>query len=222
LQIVYLYGFASGPQSNKAQFFKKRFDALNIPFDIYDYIPDIDSFMNMKSSLLLRNFHSYLKRYYSETNNLILFSSSFGGLISSWYACLHPSKIKKLILMAPALGFSAKWIIKLFDIPLNVWKKQGFVSVYHYRYDQKIPLKYSFLEDLLSNPPPDIETLQIPIPTLVLHGEFDEVVPLSWSQQFAEINPEATLHILNGDHQLLDQKEVMWKIVADFLNIDRR
>ncbi|MFW9905309.1 MAG: alpha/beta fold hydrolase [Candidatus Thorarchaeota archaeon] len=222
LQIVYLYGFASGPHSNKAQFFKRIFSTATIPFDIYDYIPDKASFTNMKLSILTKNLHLYIEDEHPKEEELILFGSSFGALISALYTFIHPDRIKKLILMAPALGFSAQRIVKLYNIPLIVWKKKGVIPIFHYRYDQEIPLDYSFYEDLVSHPPPDIEKLRIPIPTLILHGRFDEVVPLVWSRQYAEINPEATLHILNGDHQLLDQKEVMGEIIVDFLNKGRR
>lgn len=222
MQIVYLYGFASGPQSNKAQFFKRKFSTISIPFDIYDYNPDKASFTNMKLRFLSRNLSSYIKEKHSREEELILFGSSFGALISTLFTFLYPDRVKKLILMAPALCFSAQRIVKLYNIPLTLWKENGVIPVFHYRYDQEIYLAYSFYEDLVSYPPPEIEKLRIAVPTLILHGKFDDVVPLEWSQHYAEINPEATLHILNGDHQLLDQKEVMWKIIVDFLNKDRR
>lgn len=218
MHIVYLYGFASGPQSNKAQFFKRKFAELDISFDIYDYIPNKDSFKNMKLSVLIKNLHLYIGRNYFGEENLILFSSSFGGLISTWYTHLHPDKIKKMILMAPALGFSAQRIVKLLEIHPNTWKEQGYVPVFHYRYNQEIPLAYSFYNDLIANPPPEIEKLRINVPTLILHGRLDNIVPLSWSKQFIQINPESILQILNGDHQLLDQKDVIWTFVESFLN----
>lgn len=222
MHILYLYGFASGPQSNKAQFLKRKFASVDISFDIYDYIPDRDSFTNMKPSILIKNLHSYIEMNYSGEKNLVLFGSSFGGLITTWYTYLHPDKIKKMILMAPALGFSAQRILKMLEIPPSLWKEQEYVSIFHYRYNQAIPLAYSFYKDLLDNPPPDIKKLRILVPMLILHGKFDDIVPLLWSQLFVQNNPEVTLQILNGDHQLLDQKEVIWKFVEVFLTIDRK
>lgn len=174
----------------------------------------------MKLSVLIDNLSTYVKAKYSVKGNLVLFGSSFGGLISTLFTFLYPTRITKLILMAPALGFSAQRLVKMHNIHLGRWKESGVIHVFHFRYDQEIPLGYSFYEDLLSNPPPKIKKLRIDVPTLILHGKSDDVVPLSWSQQFVEINPEATLHILNGDHQLLDQKEIMWNFVEDFLNRD--
>ncbi len=214
-EILYLYGFASGPLSTKAQFFKAKFNQRT-SFLIYDYIPDKESFTNLKTSTLLNDLHVFILREFPE-KQLILFGSSFGGLLSLWYSYLHPEKISKLILMAPALEFSANVIAELLEITPAEWKESGFVTVNHYRYNQDVPLSFTFYEDILKNPPPNFYQCEFSIPTLILHGEFDEVVPISWSRDFAEANLNVTLHELKSDHQLLDQKEKMWTIIDSFL-----
>jgi len=40
-----------------------------------------------------------------EKNDLILVGSSFGGLMASIFTCDHVEKVKKLILLAPALNY---------------------------------------------------------------------------------------------------------------------
>ncbi len=216
--ILYLYGFASGPQSDKAQFFKNKFTSLGVTFDIFDYIPDEESFRNLTTSLLLENLHSYIGLNYPK-EHLFLFGSSFGGFLLTWYASRHPERIRKLILMAPALRFSASSVCKIHGITPSLWKKQGFVLVSHYRYNREIPLNYTFYEDLLTNSPPDFINVEISIPTLILHGKSDEVVPVAWSQTFADLNQQVLLYTLDGNHQLLDQKEIMWELVKEFLGI---
>lgn len=216
--ILYLYGFASGPQSDKAQFFKNKFTSLGVTFDIFDYIPDEESFRNLTTSLLLENLHSYIELNYPK-EHIILFGSSFGGFLLTWYVSRHPERIRKLILMAPALRFSVSSVCKIHGITPSLWKKQGFVLVSHYRYNREIPLNYTFYEDLLTNPPPDFKNVEIPIPTLILHGKSDEVVPVAWSQTFADLNQQVLLYTLEGNHQLLDQKEIMWELVKEFLGI---
>ncbi len=218
MSIVYLYGFASGPQSNKAQFFKEKFSSLDVHFDIFDYIPNEESFINLKTSSLLKSLHSYLELNYAN-EEIILFGSSFGALLSVWYVTKHPERIKKLILMAPGLRFSASYISEKHGINSSIWKKQGSINIFHYRYNREIPLNYTFYEDLVENPPPDFDKLEIPIPILILHGNSDNVVPIAWSKQFVNHNRQVLLHVLNGNHQLLDQKDTMWDLVKDFLNL---
>ncbi|UCE13483.1 MAG: alpha/beta fold hydrolase [Candidatus Heimdallarchaeota archaeon] len=217
MRIVYLYGFASGPQSDKAQFFKKKFTKLNVSFDIYDYIPNRENFTYLKTSTLLEKLNAHIKKKYSG-EKVILFGSSFGGLISTWYTHLYVENVSKLILMAPALRFSASRICKLLEIIPSQWKKRGVVPIFHYRYDREIPLAYSFYEDILANPPPEFKDNTFSIPTLIFHGKFDETVPVEWSQELQFVQ-NVIFHTLNSDHQLLDQKNTMWNIIREFLQI---
>jgi len=121
--------------------------------------------------------------------------------------------------MAPALEFSASSIINILDVTDSEWKSKEKIFVDHFCYNNKIPLVYSFFEDLKINPPPNFSKIKLAIPTLILHGKFDDVCPVEWSQRYAEKNPNVELHILNSDHQLLDQREKMWLIIRQFLEI---
>ena len=214
-KLLYLHGFASGPLSTKAQFFKKK-SIGKVEFDIYDYIPDQDSFTNLKTSSILKKLHSYTEIKFSE--GVILCGSSFGGLLSLWYAASHPKNVIKLILIAPALRFSASSITKLLEITPNEWETTGFAHLMHYRYNQMVPLAYSFYTDILNNPPPDFYRMNISIPTTIIHDIKDEVVPISWSREYLESKTNVILHELEGDHQLLDQKEIIWSIITKFLD----
>jgi len=214
-RLLYLYGFASGPLSTKAQFFKKK-SIGKVEFDIYDYIPDQDSFTNLQTSSILKKLHSYIEMKLPE--GVILCGSSFGGFLSLWYSALHPENVIKLILIAPALRFSASSVTKLLEITPNEWQSTGFAFLMHYRYNQMVPLAFSFYTDILNNPPPDFYRMNISIPTTIIHGINDEVVPISWSKEYLESKTNVILHELEGDHQLLDQKEMIWSIITKFLD----
>lgn len=216
LQIIYLYGFASGPLSEKAQYFKHKFDLLGIPFRIFDYIPSSKYFHFMHPSQLVKNLHDFIKREYSD-QKIILCGSSFGGLIVAWYASTHPEYVEKLILIAPALQFTTEYITETLGTTLSQWKNEGDVLVDHYRFNGKIPLNYSFIQDLCDNPPPKFPLRNFPLSTLVFHGKNDEVVPVRWSVDFALENQKVNLNVLTGDHQLLDQKKTMWNSIQSFL-----
>lgn len=187
-----------------------------VEFDIYDYIPDQDSFTNLQTSSILKKLHSYIEIKFSE--GVILCGSSFGGFLSLYYAALFPQNVIKLILIAPALRFSASSITKLLEITPNEWESTGFALLKHYRYNQMVPLAFSFYTDILNNPPPDFYTMNITIPTTIIHGINDEVVPISWSKEYLESKTNVILHELEGDHQLLDQKEMIWSIITRVLD----
>ncbi len=217
MQIIYLYGFASGPLSNKAQFFKHKFDLLGIPLDIFDFIPNRRHFQQMQPSKLVENLVQYVEENYP-SEQVILFGSSFGGLIAAWYSALYPNMITKLILMAPALQFTPEFIAKTLGTTLQDWQEKDTVLVEHYRFNVKVPLNYSFVQDLQENSPPIFSPTQFPVPTVIFHGRNDAVVPIQWSIDFAFENPKVTLNILEGDHQLLDQKQIMWNSIQSFLS----
>ncbi|MHA1974014.1 MAG: alpha/beta hydrolase [Candidatus Hodarchaeales archaeon] len=222
MHVIYFYGFASGPLSSKAQFFKDKFltwcsEKKHFTFNIIDYLPTKESFSKLRVSKLICEIEEIILRFGNK--RLILFGSSFGGLISAWLTLCRPELIDRIILMAPALKFSANTIVKSLQADVNEWKQNKEIEVPHYRYDEDIPLAYDFLEDLIENPIPDLTEVDLDRPTIIFHGKNDEVVPIQWSVDFVRNNPKATLFPLDSDHQLLDQKEFMWKKIKDFLSI---
>ena len=155
MQVLYLYGFASGPLSTKAQFFKQKFSLTTINYQIIDYIPNSNAFTQMKPSLLLKLVSDYIENHHFHGEELILFGSSFGGLIASWYTYINPENVSKLILIAPAFKFTPIFISRTLGTSINEWKEKGIIYVDHYRYNRRTPLDYSLVKDLQSFPPPD-------------------------------------------------------------------
>ncbi|MHA2173596.1 MAG: YqiA/YcfP family alpha/beta fold hydrolase [Candidatus Hodarchaeales archaeon] len=217
MQVMYLYGFASGPLSEKAQYFKQKFSFTSIDFQIIDYIPNSEAFTQMKPSRLVKFIENYIKVHHSSDEELVLLGSSFGGLIASWYTQLNPKTVSKLILIAPALNFTPKYISHILDTNAYKWEKTGSVYVDHYRYGKHIPLNYSFLQDLQSYPPPVFQDESLPVPTCIFHGIKDDVIPIKWSLDLASQNSLISIYPINGDHQLLDRKEEIWNNIIEFL-----
>lgn len=54
-------------------------------------------------------------------------------------------------------------------------------------------------------------------PALVLHGERDQLVPLSWGQELAELLPAATLEVFEGrSHSLLQDCQAAREAAVSF------
>ena len=216
MKVLYLYGFASGPISDKAQFFKKKFQQLGISFQIFDYIPTSQAFSSMRCSNLVYNLRKKVESY--EPEQLVLMGSSFGAFIVLWGASLFPKKVKKLILIAPAINFSANFIVTTLGTSKSQWMKNKTTSVEHYRFKGNIPLNYSFYTDLVTNAPPDFSRISFKIPTIIFHGINDDVVPILWSNDFSKLHSSVKMYPLEGDHQLLNQKEKMWELIESSLS----
>jgi len=85
--LVFIHGLESTSQGTKAQYFRKLFPQMMIE----DYTGDFQKRMQKLNSLL------------GGLDNLILVGSSFGGLMAAWFALENEPRVKKLILLAPAL-----------------------------------------------------------------------------------------------------------------------
>src|SRR5664280_2882161 len=87
-QLVFIHGLESTAQGTKGQFFRQFFTQMIIE----DYIGDFVTRMCKLKGLL------------SGSADLILVGSSFGGLMATRYAIENEDRVKKMILLAPALN----------------------------------------------------------------------------------------------------------------------
>lgn len=105
--LVFIHGLESTSQGTKAQYFRKLFPEMMIE----DYTGDFNTRMNKLTKVL------------DGKDNLILVGSSYGGLMAAQYARDHEKRVKKLILIAPALileGFD-KTPAKPLEIPVVIY-----------------------------------------------------------------------------------------------------
>ena len=88
--LVFIHGLESTAQGAKGQFFSQHFPQMIIE----DYVGDYTARMNKLNSVL------------AGKNNLIIVGSSYGGLMAVQYTMENESRVKKLVLLAPALNLS--------------------------------------------------------------------------------------------------------------------
>jgi Esterase/lipase len=207
MQYIYLHGFASSPQSAKARDLGDRFAQLNSPL----LIPDLNQgdFTHLTLTRQLQQVESLLP---DNEVPVTLIGSSFGGLAAAWFGQQHP-QVQRLILLAPAFGFLSHWLPKLGQAQVRQWQKTGFLSVYHHGEDRTLPLSYQFVEDAAQY---QEEQLQCPVPTLILHGRHDEVIPIEASIHYARTRPWVTLVELNSNHALTDVMDEIWEVIQQF------
>jgi uncharacterized protein len=111
-------------------------------------------------------------------------------------------------LLAPALGFPQPWLSRLDPAALETWQTEGFWPVYHYIEEQEIPLAYNFVLDAQQYLQ---QQFQRSLPTLILHGIHDEVVPIELSRQYASDRSSVILHELDSDHGLGNVLPQIWQ-----------
>jgi uncharacterized protein len=207
---IYLHGFSSGPGSTKAKYVRASCAQIGIDLQV----PDLnqDDFTHLTIS---RQIDQVVDLFPSDRSPVTLIGSSLGGWISAIVAQNHP-QVEKLILLAPAFDFLTHWLPKIGEQQLNLWQKTGYLSVYHHAIKDLSPLHYDFLTDAGKYPMAEIDRV---LPTLIIHGINDEVVPVSVSQHFARTHPWVELLEWDSDHQLIDKNEQIWQEIRRFCKI---
>ena len=114
---IFIHGQESSSQGNKAVFFKNLFPEMIIP----NFVGDVATRMSKLNKILI------------DKNGIIMIGSSLGGLMASLYAFQNQNRIKKLILLAPAINLSefSKYLSKKLSLP---------VYIFHGKNDEIIPL----------------------------------------------------------------------------------
>ncbi|MGK7953305.1 MAG: YqiA/YcfP family alpha/beta fold hydrolase [Xenococcaceae cyanobacterium] len=202
---IYLHGFASSPQSQKAQYLRDRFAEININLDIIDLNAG-----NFSALTLTRQIEQTKSAFPADNSPVTIIGSSFGGLTAAWLAEKYPSRVKNLILLAPAFGFPYNWLSRLGKETIKKWQESGYLSVYHYGEKREIPLKYQFLTDIKQY---DEYQLTRDLPTLILHGKNDDVIPIEASRNYIRQRSHVKLIELESDHTLADVMPEIWQAI---------
>ncbi len=206
-KFIYLHGFASNPQSSKAQFFKQCFEQRGKHLEI----PDLNQndFYNLTLTRQIQQIEALLADLPTT-----LIGSSFGGLTALWLA-ERQMQIKRLVLLAPALNFLNRCATLMGESQLDKWRIQGKIAFEHYGYKREELLSYDFIEDMQQY----IETdLQRQIPTLILHGNKDDIVPIEVSRNFAKQKQNVELIEVKSNHSLYIHDE-LWKNIETFCEL---
>ncbi len=202
--IVYLHGFASSPASKKAQYFREHFgpDRLTIPNLVGE------DFYGMT---LTRQLQVIARE--TGDSQVDLMGSSMGGYLAALFAAANPARVRRVVLLAPAFDFANRWAGALGERAVENWRAAGSMAVFHYGWRRQAKVGWQLFEDSLLYPAfPEVAQ-----PTLIFHGTGDAVVPVSLSVEFAARHPNAQLHQVDSDHELINVLDFMWEHAEPFL-----
>ena len=212
MHFLYLHGFASSARSSKSTYFAQKLSALGIPLVVPDFNePD---FATLTISRMLRQVGDAIDRL--SPGPVALIGSSLGGFVAVQSALRHPGRVARLVLLAPALDFSANRLRDLGDRAVEEWRRTDTLNVFHYGFGRMMPVRFELYADAAQY---DSFHAQLEIPIQVFQGRRDTSVSPATVQQWAAPRPNVELHLLDDDHQLIASLDYIWQEMARFLEV---
>jgi uncharacterized protein len=230
VHVFYLHGFASSAGSTKAAYVADKLRPYGITLHTPDFNrPDF-------STLTITRMIEQVTRAISAlpAGRVVLIGSSLGGFVAvqtalrltvrgsdgrarSDLGTLGPSDLRtveRLVLLAPALNFSANRIKDLGDRGLDEWRRTGRLDVFHYGFGRVMPVHYGLYSDACGY---DCVNARLTMPIQIFQGRHDTAVDPNSVEAWARSRPNVELHMLDDDHQLAASLDLIWSAVKPYL-----
>lgn len=213
--ILYLHGFASGPESYKGRAFDDYLGPRGYAVRRLDLrVPDWD---HLRVSAMVE----LTARAAGTHEQVAIIGSSLGGLVAAQVAAQCP-QVLGAVLMAPAFGFAERWARSFGPRGLARWQSGIPLRVPDHAGGSPLAIDFGFYEDVAA-----LEQrgrLAVTggrarvVPLLAFHGRADETVDVAGTRAFAADHPEVELCELDDGHALVDSLPRMLPTSAAFLD----
>ncbi len=218
--IVFLHGFMSDLEGEKPNAFLKFAKKNKVSFLALEYSGHGKSsgkFINGNISKWSKE-TSILIRKYVKKKNFILIGSSMGAWISLNQFKVFKKQIKGFLGIGAAPEFLENLMWKKFTKKMkDETIRKGIYHLKHGNYEY--PISLQLIKDGRKNKVLN-KKINSNIKVTMVHGEKDEVVPVSYSRKILKLFPRAKkkLNIIKkGDHSLSSKKRL--KIILKELNL---
>jgi pimeloyl-ACP methyl ester carboxylesterase len=194
VRILYCHGFASGPRSTKGMRFAEHFAAQGVEIDRLDL--RVPSFEHLRLSEMIDVAQRALGD--DPRERAVAIGSSLGGLTAARLA-ERDARVGGLILFAPAFQLVERWRLALGDA-FAEWERTGWREVLDYTTGQPARVDFGFVEDARRV---DVGFPDVRVPTLIIHGIHDDVVPVDHARRFAAGKRNVQLVEVDDGHELV-------------------
>ena len=218
--IVFLHGFMSDLEGEKPNAFLKFAKKNKLSFLALEYSGHGKSsgkFINGNISKWSKE-TSILIRKYVKKKDIIIIGSSMGAWISLNQFKIFKNQIKGFLGIGAAPEFLENLMWKKFTKKMkNETIRKGIYHLKHGNYEY--PISLQLIKDGRKNKVLN-KKINSKIKVTMVHGEKDEVVPVSYSRKILKLFPKAKkkLNIIKkGDHSLSSKKRL--KVILKELNL---
>lgn len=194
---IYLHGFASSPASSKARAFVTWGEKRGLEVHALDL--RVPSFEHLRFSAMVEA----VGRAIAETgaSQVVLVGSSLGGLLAARVAEAD-ARVAAVFLMAPAFRLVEGWKRRLGTHEWHKWRETNALEVTDYATNRVRALDFGFVEELERIDAKGDGTPDVRVPTRIIHGLRDDVVPIEGSRAWAKSRPHVKLVEVDDTHEL--------------------
>ena len=139
----------------------------------------------------------------------LVVGSSMGGLAAANASSMRPQAETRLLLLAPAFGLAENWE-GMEEAGRSAWKTTGERRYTGYELDIVLPWEFMESAEKMSWPRPAH-------PTAIMHGKYDEVVPISFSRRVAEGCENVSLHETDDSHRMKESLRFIPEVVSKLM-----
>jgi len=206
VNVLYLHGFASGPDGTKAAALRRHLQTRGIELTAPDLNEPAFSTLTVSRSI------ARVEEITRAAAPWDLVGSSLGGLTAAFFAARFPQRVRRVVLLCPAFDLEKLFAASLGETEMARWRETG-----HYPFadasGEMTPVHWQMFADLSAYAgfPP------VAHPTLVIHGRQDTTVPLAFSRAFAKTSPLVTLEEIDDDHRMSASVDAVCRRIGDFL-----
>lgn len=193
---LYLHGFASSPQSNKARALAKHYAERGIDLQRLDL--RLPSFEHLRVSAIVEHVRATIG---AERDRAVLFGSSLGG-VSACRVAETDARVCALVLMAPAFALAKGWRQRLGEDGWTAWRESGWLEVLDHATGGKARVDFGFVDEIERLDAADRGMPDVRVPTLIVHGVHDETVSVERSRAFARGKRHVRLVEVDDGHEL--------------------
>jgi uncharacterized protein len=215
--IIYLHGLGSGPRSQKGLLVRDHFKALGCSVSLPSItVPTLGGLSPLSAIKLVQE-----EIAARAPEPIVLVGSSFGAFVAvhavAGMKASDSGHLQRMVLLAPVFDPWDPRSGLLTPDRERAWRENGVAPVLDLESGREVPVHYRFVEELRAL---DSCNLSLPVPTLIIHGIQDEVVPVSQSEEFALQRPEVVLELFEDSHQLLRDPLKMLRSMERFILSD--
>ncbi|HEX2641939.1 MAG TPA: alpha/beta fold hydrolase [Thermoanaerobaculia bacterium] len=218
---LYLHGFGSRQEGEKADLFRRSALALGIPFASFDFQGHGQSGGDLRGLTLTRNLADVrrVREWLRERGHerICLIGSSMGGGTALWECALHPEGVVAGLHIAPALEMDRGLLAWAGEEGTRRWRETGAILFQNDLVSSE--LGWELIEDLQAHPLDEL-LVRFRTPTLLLQGKRDTSVSWRPVVDFAVRCPYEGIEVhlfADGDHRFLDRLERLWELMVEFL-----